>query len=69
MRVLPNNCAEKIKSFKYVGSDGSMLYHYILSPFADYLVKNHIPTYVSPNLLTTISFFCTFIPTCILTYF
>jgi ethanolaminephosphotransferase len=62
MRYFPSDAKSKIHSYKYVGSDNSFLYRFLLSPLADWLVKNVIPGWVSPNLLTTISFLCVLMP-------
>jgi hypothetical protein len=62
MRYFPSDAKSKIHSYKYNGSDHSLLYKHLLSPLADWLVWNVIPVWVSPNLLTTISFMCVLIP-------
>ena len=44
---------KKIQNYKYIGGDTSIIYHYILSPFAQFWV-NLIPTWIAPNLITAL---------------
>jgi ethanolaminephosphotransferase len=55
-------------AYKYNGGDTSLVYKYLLSPFAQFLVDYCVPTWVAPNLITfiglvfsLISFFLTLI--------
>jgi len=48
-------------AYKYVGSDASLIYKYILSPFAQWCVDHIIPEWMAPNLITLIGFSCNLI--------
>ena len=41
-----------IKEYKYNGGDSSLVYQYVLSPFAQMLVNNFVPLSVAPNVIT-----------------
>jgi hypothetical protein len=46
---------EEIKGlikYKYNGGDTSLIYKYFLSPFAQSLVDNFVPTWMAPNMIT-----------------
>mmetsp|Transcript_10455 Transcript_10455/g.15969 ORF Transcript_10455/g.15969 Transcript_10455/m.15969 type:complete len:433 (+) Transcript_10455:71-1369(+) len=49
--LTPEKCAA-LKRFQYRGGDNSLLYRYILSPFAQYLVDNFTPRWLAPNVIT-----------------
>ena len=44
--------AAALRSYRYIGADHSLLYRYLLSPFADWVVARLIPLWVAPNLIT-----------------
>ena len=47
---------ENIKNFKYVGSNESIVYNYLVSPFLNKLLDlGLVPEWVAPNLLTILS--------------
>ena len=41
--ILTEKNLKGIKNWKYKGKDNSLLYNYLLSPFAQYIVDNHTP--------------------------
>lgn len=43
---------QAIRSYKYHGGDPSLLYKYVLSPFAEFVVHQFIPRSMSPNMIT-----------------
>lgn len=47
--VVPDDRIEVFKNYKYAGSDNSILYQYAFSPFADYIINNHMPPTVALN--------------------
>ena len=47
---------EALKDFKYNGEDHSLVYKYILSPLAGYLVDHATPPTVAPNTITSVGF-------------
>jgi len=55
-----NNCyltedaRKKLKTYSYRGADMSLLYHYILSPLAAFLVNTIVPKSMAPNTVTSI---------------
>ena len=47
---------ENIKKFKYIGSNDSIVYNYIVSPFLNKILDlGLIPEWIAPNLLTILS--------------
>jgi ethanolaminephosphotransferase len=60
--LLNEETKPKLIGFKYSGSDLSLIYNKITSPFCAYLVEKHIPTWVAPNLITFIGLVCSLIP-------
>jgi ethanolaminephosphotransferase len=53
---LTENARNKLKTYSYSGSDNSLLYQYILSPLAAWLVNTIVPKSMSPNTITSIGF-------------
>ena len=53
MNILTEQEKQGLLSYKYNGTDHSLLYKYILSPFAQYCV-DCLPIWVAPNLITFI---------------
>lgn len=53
---------KNLPSYKYVGSDSSLLYKHFFSPFAQWLVDNVIPIWLAPNVITLVGFGCTLLP-------
>lgn len=43
---------DSIRTYKYNGQDHSLLYKYLLSPIAGWLVDNVTPEWIAPNLIT-----------------
>jgi len=54
---LPPSAARALPNFQYEGEDRSLLFKYILSPFASFCVAC-IPTYVAPNTITLFGLSC-----------
>ena len=52
MLALGSQHAAALKSFKYKGADLSLLYHYLLSPLAQWCVDALTPVWAAPNALT-----------------
>jgi len=55
-RYLSKESIQALKDFKYNGADNSLLYKYILSPLADFLVNNATPSTIAPNTITLFGF-------------
>ena len=59
MEIIPplnNKELENIKNFKYVGSNESIVYNNIVSPFLNKILDlGLVPEWVAPNLLTVLS--------------
>ena len=58
---LPKDARKRIKKFKYAGADNSLLYNYVLSPFAQLLIDKIFPLSFSPNLIIfcySVLYFC-----------
>ncbi|KAJ0408409.1 hypothetical protein ATCC90586_009184 [Pythium insidiosum] len=51
-RYLTREGAKNIQHYKYSGSDASLLYNYVISPSAQWLVDNVIPETLAPNAIT-----------------
>jgi ethanolaminephosphotransferase len=49
---LSNNAARRLPHYQYRGADLSLLYKYVLSPFAGWCVDTLTPTWVAPNAIT-----------------
>jgi ethanolaminephosphotransferase len=49
---LSNDAVRRLPHFHYKGEDRSLLYRYILSPLAEFLVQNCVPLHVAPNTIT-----------------
>jgi ethanolaminephosphotransferase len=49
---LSDSAAERLPHYQYRGADLSLLYKYVLSPFATWCVDNLTPTWVAPNAIT-----------------
>ena len=49
---LSDSAAERLPHYQYRGADLSLLYKYVLSPFAAWCVDNLTPTWVAPNAIT-----------------
>lgn len=45
--LIEDNKEEQIINYKYKGSDLSLIYKYINSPIARFLVNNIIPSYIA----------------------
>jgi len=54
--------AKTLPSYKYSGSDASLLYKHFYGPVAQYLVDKVIPPTWAPNAITLAGFACTLIP-------
>jgi ethanolaminephosphotransferase len=51
---LTEDAREKLKIYCYRGGDTSLLYQYVLSPLAAYLVNTIVPKSMAPNTVTSI---------------
>lgn len=49
--IFPRGKEEKLSTFKYKGTDHSILYKYVYGKFAQFLVDNVIPESMAPNLV------------------
>jgi ethanolaminephosphotransferase len=49
---LSDKAAEALPHFRYAGEDRSLLYKYMLSPFAGFLVDHCTPRSIAPNTIT-----------------
>lgn len=49
---LSKDAANALPNYQYKGQDLSLIYKYILSPFASFLVDNFTPRSVAPNTIT-----------------
>jgi ethanolaminephosphotransferase len=48
---------DELRRYKYRGGDLSITYKYVLSPMAEWIVNNCVPTWMAPNLITLIGLF------------
>lgn len=60
--LLPKDAKAKLAAHTYKGSDLSLTYKYILSPFAQWIVDHILPSWLAPNLITLIGALCVFLP-------
>lgn len=51
-RYLTAPGVRRILEYKYSGSDASLLYNYVISPLAQWLVDHVVPPRVAPNTIT-----------------
>ncbi len=51
---LTQDAREKLKTYQYNGVDNSLLYQYVLSPLATFLVNTIVPKSLAPNAITLI---------------
>jgi ethanolaminephosphotransferase len=51
---LNKDAREQLPKYQYRGTDLSLLYHYVLSPLAGFLVDTIVPITMAPNTVTTI---------------
>lgn len=49
---LTEEAQDGLKKYQYKGQDKSLLYNYVLSPLASFLVNNCTPTSIAPNTIT-----------------
>jgi ethanolaminephosphotransferase len=54
-RYLTPEGAKGLLRYKYSGSDASLLYNYIISPIAQWLVDHVIPESLAPNAITILA--------------
>eukprot|EP01038_Epipyxis_sp_PR26KG_P007512 gene7512-10234_t len=52
MRILTNQDHKNLHNYQYKGGDSSLIYKYLLSPFAQFCVDYFVPKYVAPNVVT-----------------
>lgn len=52
--LLSNEAAENLTHFQYKGEDRSLLYRYVLSPLATFLVERATPRWLAPNTITLV---------------
>lgn len=52
--LLSQRQRDAIRHFSYHGSDSSLIYKFILSPMAQFMVDHFVPAWMAPNLITTI---------------
>ncbi|CAD8097315.1 unnamed protein product [Paramecium primaurelia] len=58
--IAPNHL-HYLKSYRYKGTDQSLLYNYILSPLAEFCLR-FVPMNVAPNVLTLMGLACIILP-------
>lgn len=51
-RYVSDDGAKHILEYKYSGSDASLLYNYVISPIAQWLVDNVLSPSLAPNTIT-----------------
>ena len=51
-RMLDSAQREALKEYRYVGGDMSLIYKYLLSPFAQNCVDCLCPSWLAPNVIT-----------------
>jgi len=66
---LSESAAKNLLQYEYKGVDNSLIYKYILSPFANYLVNRITPTWLAPNLITLMGLAIMFIAYCITAFY
>ena len=49
---------DALRNYKYSGSDLSLTYKYVLSPWAQFCVDKFIPLWMAPNLITFLGLLC-----------
>ena len=49
--IFPKGKEDKLSTFKYSGTDHSLLYKYFYGKVAEIMVDNIIPTWMAPNLV------------------
>lgn len=54
MTILTEQQKAGVRNFVYKGRDDSLVYKYFLSPFAQFILDALIPTWMAPNVITTI---------------
>lgn len=59
MLFLNQHHRDAICKYKYNGGDSSLIYKYVLSPFAQYCVDAFTPIWMAPNVITLIGLICT----------
>lgn len=59
LNILTPAHKEAIRRYKYNGGDSSLIYQYILSPFAQMCVEHWTPTWLAPNVITLSGIICT----------
>lgn len=65
---LSNSAAKRLPHYQYRGADLSLLYKYVLSPFAAWCVDNLIPTWVAPNAITFFGLLWMILAYCVIWY-
>lgn len=67
--LLSDKAAEALPNFVYAGEDRSLLYKYVLSPLAGFLVNHCTPRTTAPNTITLIGLSLMITSYCIMWYF
>lgn len=52
MVLLSTDARKKVLQWQYNGTDTSLIYGRLLSPFADWLVRSFVPVWMAPNTIT-----------------
>lgn len=58
-----------LRKYAYSGQDKSLLYKYLLSPWADFCVQKFTPLWMAPNTITTIGFVGQLVATSVAVYY
>lgn len=66
---LSPHAVQSIPQYQFHGQDKSLLYKYILSPLAEWLVQNITPSTVAPNTITLFGLILMLISYCILWFY
>jgi len=53
--------AQRVREYKYKGSDNSLIYNYIISPLAGKFVEHCVPVWLAANVITALGFLSAFI--------
>lgn len=67
--VLSSSAVLNLPKYQYKGTDLSLLYRYILSPFAAFLVNNATPRWVAPNVITLTGLLLMFVSYAVMWYY
>ncbi|CAM9696655.1 unnamed protein product [Heterosigma akashiwo] len=67
--IINAKAAQNLRNYKYVGSDNSLLYKYLLSPFAQYCVDTFVPSWMAPNVITLMGLLIEVFTLCVVMFY